>query len=226
MAISVILPAALRGFAGGQSEIIVSGETAGEALAELTALHAELKKHLFDDAGKLRSFVNVYVNDEDVRYQSGLDTPVASGQSVMIVPSIAGGAPEGHPPAGHLELAFGWSNAALVVGWALDADTPTDPVAVHLYVNGVLATGVNADRPRWDLAVAMPWFGANHGFAAFVMAPGASVVCAYAINAGPIDTNPLLGCARVLRPPPPKVVKGRRGRSSKSRRAHRTRARR
>jgi sulfur-carrier protein adenylyltransferase/sulfurtransferase len=94
MAISVILPAALRGFAGGQSEILVSGTTAGEALAQLTALHSELKKHLFDDAGKLRSFVNVYVNDEDVRYQSGLDTPVASGQTVMIVPSIAGGAPE------------------------------------------------------------------------------------------------------------------------------------
>jgi adenylyltransferase/sulfurtransferase len=94
MAISVILPAALRGFAGGQSEIVVSGETAGEALAQLTDLHAELKKHLFDDNGKLRSFVNVYVNDEDVRYQSGLDTPVAAGQSVMIVPSIAGGAPD------------------------------------------------------------------------------------------------------------------------------------
>ncbi len=94
MSISVLLPAALRGFAGGQSEVVVSGRTAGEALAELTTLHGELKKHLFDEKGALRSFVNVYVNDEDVRYQSGLDTPVAPGQSVMIVPSIAGGAPD------------------------------------------------------------------------------------------------------------------------------------
>ena len=94
MSICVLLPAALRGFAGGQSEVVVSGRTAGEALAELTTLHAELKQHLFDEKGALRSFVNVYVNDEDVRYQSGLDTPVAPGQSVMIVPSIAGGAPD------------------------------------------------------------------------------------------------------------------------------------
>ena len=91
MSISVLLPAALRGFAGGQSEVVVSARTAGEALAQLTAIHAELKQHLFDDNGVLRSFVNVYVNDEDVRYQSGLETAVAPGQSVMIVPSIAGG---------------------------------------------------------------------------------------------------------------------------------------
>jgi adenylyltransferase/sulfurtransferase len=94
MSISVLLPAALRSFAGGQSEVVVSGRTAGEALAALTAIHGELKKHLFDDSGQLRSFVNVYVDDEDVRFQSGLETPVGTGQSVMIVPSIAGGIPD------------------------------------------------------------------------------------------------------------------------------------
>jgi len=91
MSVSVLIPAALRGFAAGQSEVKVEGKTAGEALAQLTAIHTELRKHLFDDKGELRSFVNVYVNDQDVRYQSGLDTPVGPGQSVMIVPSIAGG---------------------------------------------------------------------------------------------------------------------------------------
>jgi adenylyltransferase/sulfurtransferase len=94
MSISVLLPAALRGFAAGQSEVVVSAKTAGEALTQLASLHPELKQHLFDDKGVLRSFVNVYVNDEDVRYQSGLDTPVGVGQHVMIVPSIAGGGPD------------------------------------------------------------------------------------------------------------------------------------
>lgn len=91
MPISVFLPTALRGFAGGQSEIVVPATTAGEALKQVTALHAELRQHLFDDQGGLRSFVNVYVNDEDIRYQSGLDTPLTDGGSLMIVPSIAGG---------------------------------------------------------------------------------------------------------------------------------------
>jgi len=91
MSVSVVIPAALRGFAAGQSELVVEGNTAGEALAHLTVLHTELRKHLFDDKGALRSFVNVYVNDEDIRYQSGLDTQVSPGAVVMIVPSIAGG---------------------------------------------------------------------------------------------------------------------------------------
>ena len=91
MNVSIFIPAALRGFAGGQSEVLVNGGTAREALAQLTALHAELRKHLFDDKGELRNFVNIYVGDEDVRHHAGLDTPVGPGQSVMIVPSIAGG---------------------------------------------------------------------------------------------------------------------------------------
>jgi molybdopterin/thiamine biosynthesis adenylyltransferase/rhodanese-related sulfurtransferase/molybdopterin converting factor small subunit len=94
MSVSVLLPAALRGFAAGHSEVAVSARTAGEALAKLVAAHPELGKHLFDERGQLRSFVNVYVNGEDVRYQSGLDTPVSPGEAVMIVPSIAGGSPD------------------------------------------------------------------------------------------------------------------------------------
>ena len=92
MSVSVLIPAALRGFAAGQSEVKVEGKTAGEALAQLTAIHTELRKHLFDDKGELRSFVNVYVNDEDIRYLSRLETPVAPGDTISILPAVAGGA--------------------------------------------------------------------------------------------------------------------------------------
>ncbi len=92
MPVSVLIPTALRSFAGGQSEVQVAARTAGEALDQLTRTHVALRKHLFDEQGRLRSFVNVYVGDEDIRHGAGLETPVADGATVMIVPSIAGGA--------------------------------------------------------------------------------------------------------------------------------------
>jgi adenylyltransferase/sulfurtransferase len=101
MAVSVVLPGALRGFASGRSAVSVEAATAGQALAALTEAHAALKPHLFDEQGRVRSFVNVYVNDEDIRHQAGLDTPVPEGGSVLIIPSIAGGA-GGPPPAADL----------------------------------------------------------------------------------------------------------------------------
>ena len=85
------MPTALRQFAGGKSEIEIEARTAGEALARLTAEHAELRRHLFNDQNALRNFVNVYVNDEDIRHGSGPDTPVKDGDTILIVPSIAGG---------------------------------------------------------------------------------------------------------------------------------------
>jgi adenylyltransferase/sulfurtransferase len=91
MAVTIIIPTALRQFASGKSEIEVEARTAGEALERLTREHAELRRHLYNDANKLRSFVNVYVNDEDIRHSGGVDTPLKDGDSVMIVPSIAGG---------------------------------------------------------------------------------------------------------------------------------------
>src|SRR5919107_520690 len=91
MAVTIIIPTALRQYAGGQSEIEVEAGTAGEALASLTSRHAELRKHLYNDQDKLRSFVNIYLNDEDIRHASGPDTPVRDGDTLMIVPSIAGG---------------------------------------------------------------------------------------------------------------------------------------
>ena len=91
MSVTISIPTALRHFTGGNAHVEVEAGTAGEALDRLTSLHAELRRHLFDEKSALRSFVNVYVNDEDVRHQSGLATPLRERDTVMIVPSIAGG---------------------------------------------------------------------------------------------------------------------------------------
>src|SRR6266849_2262510 len=92
MPVTIAIPTPLRQFAEGQSEIQVEARTAGEALDQLTSTHAELRRHLFNDQNTLRNFVNVYVNDEDIRHTSGPDTPVKEGDTILIVPSIAGGA--------------------------------------------------------------------------------------------------------------------------------------
>src|SRR5258706_8035495 len=91
MPVTINIPTPLRQFAAGQSEIQVEATTAGEALDQLTATHAELRKHLFNDQNTLRNFVNVYVNDEDIRHTDGPNTPVKEGDTILIVPSIAGG---------------------------------------------------------------------------------------------------------------------------------------
>src|SRR5689334_10723155 len=91
MSITIAIPAPLRQFAGGQSQVVVDAKTAGEALDILTSNHAALRKHLFNDQNSLRNFVNVYLNDEDIRHASGSDTPVKDGDTLVIVPSIAGG---------------------------------------------------------------------------------------------------------------------------------------
>ena len=88
----IAIPTALRRYAGEQAAVTVTGTTIKEALASMTAQHPELKKHLFDASGKLRSFVNVYVNDEDIRYQQQDDTPISEDDDIAIIPSIAGGA--------------------------------------------------------------------------------------------------------------------------------------
>src|ERR1700677_2966215 len=91
MAVKVMIPTPLRAYAGKQESVEVSAKTVGEALKGLTDKHGDLKKHLFSDDGRLRSFVNVYVNDEDIRYAQKDQTPVRDGDTVSIVPSIAGG---------------------------------------------------------------------------------------------------------------------------------------
>jgi molybdopterin converting factor small subunit len=91
MPVKVIIPTPLRPYAGKRESAEFTAATVGEALASLTLEFADLRKHLFTEDGKLRSFVNVYVNDEDIRYLSKENTPVKDGDTVSIVPSIAGG---------------------------------------------------------------------------------------------------------------------------------------
>ena len=91
MAVTILVPTALRQFAAGNPEVAVEAATVGEALERLTNEHAELRRHLFNDRGEVRNFVNVYVNDEDIRHAARLETPVKEGDTVTIVPSIAGG---------------------------------------------------------------------------------------------------------------------------------------
>ncbi len=91
MPVKVMIPTPLRPYAGKQDSVQLQAATVGEALSALTNQFSELKKHLFSDDGRLRSFVNVYVNDEDIRYLQKDKTPVREGDVVSIVPSIAGG---------------------------------------------------------------------------------------------------------------------------------------
>ena len=87
----ILIPTPLRQFAGKNDSVEVSGATVGEALSALTAAHPDLRKQLYNDEGKLRSFVNVYVNDEDIRYLSKDATAIAASDVIAIVPAIAGG---------------------------------------------------------------------------------------------------------------------------------------
>ncbi len=91
MSVTVRIPAQLRTLTGGESEVAVEGSTVGQALQALDAAHTGFAERLFDDAGALRRFVNVFLADEDVRFLGGLDTPVADGQTLSIVPAVAGG---------------------------------------------------------------------------------------------------------------------------------------
>jgi molybdopterin converting factor small subunit len=92
MPVKVIIPTPLRAYAGRQESVEVQAGTVAEALAGLTNRFEELKKHLYADDGRLRSFVNVYVNDEDIRYLQKDQTRLREGDTISIVPSIAGGA--------------------------------------------------------------------------------------------------------------------------------------
>ena len=88
----VLIPTPLRPFTGKKDAVEVDGATVGELLADLTRQYEGLKKHLYTDDGRLRSFVNVYVNDEDIRYLQKEATPVKAGDTLSIIPSVAGGA--------------------------------------------------------------------------------------------------------------------------------------
>ena len=90
----ILLPTPLRQYSNKQPSVELHASTVGEALSGLVAQHPDLRRHLYNEEGKLRAFVNVYLNDEDVRYLGKEATPVSDSDTLSIVPSIAGGIDE------------------------------------------------------------------------------------------------------------------------------------
>jgi molybdopterin converting factor small subunit len=91
VSVTVRIPAQLRTLTGGAGELSLSGSTVAEVLKDLDATHPGFADRLFDETGGLRRFVNIFLDDEDVRFLQGLDTPLADGQTLSIVPAVAGG---------------------------------------------------------------------------------------------------------------------------------------
>jgi molybdopterin converting factor small subunit len=88
---TVKIPPVLRSYTGGEKEVAAEGSSVGEVLRDLAERHPDTAGQLFGDGGELHRFVNVYLNDEDVRVLDGLDTPVSERDTVVILPAIAGG---------------------------------------------------------------------------------------------------------------------------------------
>ena len=91
MTVTVSIPTILRSHTGGEKRVSASGDTLAAVIADLESRHSGIADRLLDGSGKLNRFVNVYVNDEDVRFSGGLETSVAEGDSVTILPAVAGG---------------------------------------------------------------------------------------------------------------------------------------
>jgi molybdopterin synthase sulfur carrier subunit len=91
MAVTVRIPTQLRELSGGAAEVSAEGATVADVLKDLEARHAGFAERLFDEQGELRRFVNVFVADEDIRFLDGVNTGVADGATVSIVPAVAGG---------------------------------------------------------------------------------------------------------------------------------------
>jgi molybdopterin synthase sulfur carrier subunit len=91
MAVTVRIPTQLRELSGGASEVEVDAGTVGAVLAAVDSAHPGFKERLYDDSGELRRFVNVFVAEEDIRFLDGLETPVPDGETLSIVPAVAGG---------------------------------------------------------------------------------------------------------------------------------------
>jgi len=91
MAVTVRIPTTMRPISGGASTVQVEGSTLREVLVALNAAHNGFSERLFDDAGELHKFVNIFVSDDDVRYMDGLETAVKDSDTVSIIPAVAGG---------------------------------------------------------------------------------------------------------------------------------------
>ena len=103
MTVTIIIPTALRQHTGDEDELKLNARTVSDALKELVTAFPSLRRHLYSESGRLRNFINIYLNEEDIRYKEGESTPLKDGDTLMIVPAVAGGAhasadDEGHGP--------------------------------------------------------------------------------------------------------------------------------
>lgn len=89
--IKVRIPTPLRPMTGGKSEVELAGNTVSEIIDKLGTAHPGIKERLYDEQGEVRRFINIYVNEEDIRFLTGKDTPLKDGDEVSIIPAIAGG---------------------------------------------------------------------------------------------------------------------------------------
>ena len=93
MGVTVRIPTPLRKYTGDEANVEVAGSTIGEVIDNLETSHSGIKENIIDETGGVRRFVNIYVNEEDIRFLDGPNTPLKNGDSVTIVPAIAGGGP-------------------------------------------------------------------------------------------------------------------------------------
>jgi molybdopterin/thiamine biosynthesis adenylyltransferase/rhodanese-related sulfurtransferase/molybdopterin converting factor small subunit len=138
----ILIPTPLRPYTDKQDSVDARGATVGEVLADLTSRHSGLKAHLYNEQGKLRSFVNVYVNDEDIRYLQRENTPVQPADTVSIIPSVAGGV-DGRRAAGSGAVADAASEAAGGRGLPALTNDEVKRYSRHLIMPEV---GVNGQR--------------------------------------------------------------------------------
>jgi molybdopterin converting factor small subunit len=146
----VRLPSPLRAYADGAKEIQVEGSTVAAVLSDLASRHPALRPHLFDDRGELRPYVNLFLNEEDVRSLQGTETPLAEGDRLMIVPSIAGGRSgmdRSTRPVDHTALRV---NQAMTIGILIGAFVG-DAAWLVLAVGLIMAIGAAIGKPGFLL---------------------------------------------------------------------------
>lgn len=145
---SIRIPTPLRAYTNGQSEIAIRGGTIGAALADLTAQHPALKPHLYTEAGELRAFVNIFLNDEDVRHLQGAETAIKDSDRLMIVPSIAGG--NATAPLQKVDHTALRVNQACIIGLLFVAFVFNAPWLAAI-VAAVMARGTTFQEPGFRL---------------------------------------------------------------------------
>ena len=144
---TIRIPTPLRPYTNGRAEVPVAGQTVGAVLDHLTGQYPPLKQHLYTEAGELRAFVNVFLNDEDIRHIRGAETPVQDKDRLMIVPSIAGGMAETLEKVDHSALR---TNQAFIIGLLLAAYVGHAPWLVAL-VALVMAYGTARRQPGFKV---------------------------------------------------------------------------